>query len=657
MRPAIAALLALLAIPSPAQTAATPAREFTGGRLATPPTLDGKVDEAEYRDAIRFGGLVDEDTGGQAPEGGRFYLGYDARFVYFAAVLVDKRPGAIQATEFRTNVSLEGNDTVGLTLDPFGKLSDFSTFTMNARGATNLDIAGGRAAKREWLGDFAAKGRVTADGWEVEARIPWSVLRLPAKGPHDLRFNVFRNHRRLQKEYAWAQTSNGLVQNYGRWKAVDLPGAPPPMLMALPYAYGGLDAKTGAVANAGVDLRYPLTPDLDLVGTVKPDFRNVERGVLSLDFSYFERLADETRPFFLEGGGFFGAYDASRIFASQRIGDFDAGIKTFGKLDPATSVGVLATEDFGSQDAIVARVRRQVDPLTSWTASYAGGGDEGRRNDALAAGYQRGVGGWEYGGSLASTTDADVGTGHKATLYGQYGHDRTYANLRYGEITDNFLPRLGYAPETDLRGFTSYLSQHWTAPRQGLVDYGVESYLADQRTYGLAKPFHEETGFFPSATFASGLQLGLNLDWSRYFGGSSDQTYGFSAQRPAGDPYRHWTLAYESGTRAERPYHNATAGLAYRPLPTFQLNGSVQDTTYEGVTQTQTLLSANVDLDPYHSIGGRTIQGPGVSNFFVSFRQAGNRGNEYFLILGDPNAAHFRASLILKATFPVSFRV
>ncbi len=42
------------------------------------------------------------------------------------------------------------------------------------------------------------------------------MLRLPGNGAHDLRFNVFRNHRRLQREYAWAQTSNGLVQNYGR---------------------------------------------------------------------------------------------------------------------------------------------------------------------------------------------------------------------------------------------------------------------------------------------------------------------------------------------------------------------------------------------------------------------------------------------------------
>ena len=633
------------------------AREFVGGHLDRPPTLDGKVEDDEYRDAIHFDGLIDGETGGEAPEGGRFYLGYDARFVYFAARLVDRQPSSIQATEFRTNVSLEGNDTVTLRLDPFGTLSDFNGFTMNARGATNLDIAGGRAAKREWLGDIAAKGRVTADGWEVEARIPWSVMRLPRKGAHDLRFNVFRDHRRLQRFYTWANTRNGLVQNNGRWKAVDLPAAQPPMLMALPYAYGGLDEKKGLVANAGVDLRYPLTPDFDLVGTISPDFRNVERGVLSLDFSYFERLADETRPFFLEGNGFFGQYDNSRIFASQRIGTFDFGAKGFGKLGSGTDVGVLATEDFGHEDAVVARVRHQVDARSGWVAQYAGTGREGKRNDAFSGEAFRGVGSWNFGASASGTLDDDVAAGHRGGLNARYQYGRTFGNLRYSEVTSSFLPRLGFAPETDVRGFTSYVSQHWAAPKRGLIDYGTEGYFAYQRSYDLKRSFHEEAGFFPGITLAGGLHLGLNLDYSRYFGGAGDQTYGVSVNRPEGDPYRHWNVAYEAGTRSGQPYRNASAGVAYRPLPTLQLNGTIQDTTYTGDQRTQTILSANYDLDQYHSVGGRTIQGPNVSNFYVSFRQSGNRGAEYYLILGDPNAAHFRTSVILKAVFPVSAKL
>jgi hypothetical protein len=48
---------------------------------------------------------------------------------------------------------------------------------------------------------------------------------------------------------------------------------------------------------------------------------------------------------------------------------------------------------------------------------------------------------------------------------------------------------------------------------------------------------------------------------------------------------------------------------------------------------------------------------PGGTNWYLSFRQSGNRGAEYYLILGDPNAVSFRTSLILKAVFPFSLKV
>ncbi len=657
MRWAVVVLFVFIATLGVAQTASTPTREFVGGHLDRPPTLDGRVEADEYRDAIRFDGLVDPNTGGAAPEGGTFYLGYDSRFVYFAARLIDKQPNTIQATEFRTNVSLSGNDTVSLALDPFGTLSDFNGFEMNARGATNLEIAGGRAAKREWLGDFAAKGRVTPEGWEVEARIPWSVLRLPGRGVHDLRFNVYRNHRRLQRSYAWAQTSNGLVQNYGRWKAVDLPANQAPTLQLLPYAYGGADGKKGIVANSGLDLRYPLTRDLDLVGTANPDFRNVERGVLSLDFSYFERLADETRPFFLEGRDYFGTYDESGLFATQRIGNFDLGAKVFGKQGAKTDLGVLVTQDFGKEDAVVARARHQIDPRSSWVAQYVGGGTDGRRNDAVAGEYRKGYGNWDFDAALAGTQDDARGGGYRASGRAEYSRDRAYAQLVYQEATKDYLPRLGFSPETDKRGFSSYAQENWAPSRGRLIDYGVGGYAAYERSYDLSRPFHEEADFFPHATLAGGLRISGNLGWSRYFGGSSDQTYGFALQRPAGDPYRRWRVAYETGTRGGQPYRDVSFGAAYRPLPTLQLNASHQSTTYFGVQRDQTILSANYDLDQYHSFGGRIVTGPGISNVYASFRQAGNRGAEYYLILGDPNATHFRASLILKAVFPLSVKV
>jgi hypothetical protein len=631
--------------------------EFVGGRLAAPPSLDGKIDEAEYRDAVHFSGLVDGQTGAVGAEGGDFYLGYDSKFVYFAARLVDLNPRSIQATEFRTNVGLDGNDTVTLALDPFNTLADFNRFTMNPRGATNLEIAGGRAAKREWMGDFASRGRVTETGWEVEARIPWSVMRLPGRGVHDLRFNVYRNHRRLQREFSWALTANGQVNNYGRWKTVDMPAPAPPRLLALPYLYGGADGRKGTIANAGIDLRYALSQDLDFVGTINPDFRNVERSILSLDFSYFERLADETRPFFLEGRQFFESWGDSPIFVTQRIGSFDGGGKVFGKLDPKTDIGVLATADLGQTDAVVARINQQTGPRSGWSAQYAGGGAEGRRNNALAAILRQGWKYWNFTGQLSGADDGEGNKGHRAVVNGYYERQRSNLFWRYAEVSPEFHPQLGYAPQTDYRGFDLFTEQGWAAPKKGFVSYGVDFGGSYYKSFDLKSTYDESASLYPGFTLRDGFHLNGVFEWRRFMEGADDQTYGLSLERPVGDPYRHWALNFFTGRRGGFRYENLSTGLSYRPLPTLQLAGTFQRTTYFGDTFDQTIVSANYDMDPFRSVGGRAVVSPGGTNWYLSFRQSGNRGAEYYLILGDPNAVSFRTSLILKAVFPFSLKV
>ncbi|MFX9097180.1 hypothetical protein ABTN72_19195, partial [Acinetobacter baumannii] len=61
----------------------------------------------------------------------------------------------------------------------------------------------------------------------------------------------------------------------------------------LPYTYLGVDEGGKPINNFGLDLKAPLSQNLDMVATVNPDFRNVENAILSLDFSYFARLAND----------------------------------------------------------------------------------------------------------------------------------------------------------------------------------------------------------------------------------------------------------------------------------------------------------------------------------------------------------------------------
>ena len=71
----------------------------------------------------------------------------------------------------------------------------------------------------------------------------------------------------------------------------------------------------------GADVKYGLTSNLTLDGTINPDFGQVEADPAQLNLTAFETFFEERRPFFLEGRSIFlfGA-DPEQLFYSRRIG-------------------------------------------------------------------------------------------------------------------------------------------------------------------------------------------------------------------------------------------------------------------------------------------------------------------------------------------------
>src|SRR6188508_3314193 len=88
-----------------------------------------------------------------------------------------------------------------------------------------------------------------------------------------------------------------------------------------------------AFAGTGVDLKYRMTSNLSLDGTINPDFGQVEVDPAVVNLSAFETFFEEKRPFFLEGSQIFGNFGQGgsnnfwgfnnsdpSIFYSRRIG-------------------------------------------------------------------------------------------------------------------------------------------------------------------------------------------------------------------------------------------------------------------------------------------------------------------------------------------------
>src|SRR5712692_7669448 len=199
------------------------------------------------------------------------------------------------------------------------------------------------------------------------------------------------------------KTESGFVSRFGHLLGLhDIPA--PKRLELLPYSsargtyqHAGpagdpFDKSAAYAGNAGLDLKYGLTSNLTLDGTLNPDFGQVEIDPAFVNLTAFEQFLPERRPFFVEGadifgfgggsGGFVQFGNAPQFFYSRRIGHrplgspFSAGqfvdnpenttilgaAKLTGRSPGGWSVGVL--------DAATARERATVLDTTTSTRSY-----------------------------------------------------------------------------------------------------------------------------------------------------------------------------------------------------------------------------------------------------------------------------------------------
>ncbi len=629
--------------------------EMAAVKLAQAPTIDGVVDEAsEWLGAASGQGAIEILSKTASPEGMQFWISTDQEYLYFAARMADSQPDAIVAQETRKNVSLSGNDSITLVLDVLGSLKDFNTFSINPAGANSISIAGGRAAKAEWLGEILTAGSKTATGWEAEARIPWKIMRLPAPGERTIRFNVRRYIPRISRDVAWRLTDGDNLANIGSLTGVNIPKIENPRtVQLLPYAYVGQDEEK-FIFNSGLDFRTKLMDRLELVGAINPDFRNIENQILSLDFSYFERLASDSRPFFAEGSSYFRTgYDA-RIFASQRVPSFDVGVKAFGKLNDRSQFGVMDLNTFGKQNAFVAAYNYFPNSRSNIDVAVSSLRRDGVSNDASFVNYSQGIGPNLYYANVMTSADNLLGGGSRITtgFFSEVPGRNMWFDLM--SIDSNFRPRLGFNSETDVKGMSGGLGRRKTYKSGALSDTGWEVY-GEKYWRQDGDPYRSSIGGSGSIAWKNGFDLDFSARKST-FEEFNDERYSISLEWPRGDRYRRYEYNHTYGFFSGKRYRSHGVNVSLQPHRDLVIGASVQFVSHFDEAS-QLIISANWDLHQNRAISGRIVRRDNDYNAYVSFRQSGGRGNEYFLILGDPNARQFKTSLILKVVTPIDLRI
>jgi len=633
--------------------AAEPSK-IPGYRFESPPKIDGNLDPSEWKDVPFVDGCFDEETGDPGKLKQKFWIGYDAQYIYFAAEIEEPEQKSIYGHETRPNVEFGGDDFVALALDPFGAGNSLNRFDVNPLGTTNIRMSGGRAAKREWLGDMLGAAQRTATGWTVEARIPWAVMQLPGPGKRDLRIVFVCWRRAYLRSFTTDNISGDNLSSIARWTDIEIPKIDHSRsIKLLPYGYAGVDRR-GEIANMGLDFKSALTESLELVGSINPDFRNIERQVLSLDFSYFERLADESRPFFLEGSEYFQTSRDAPLFASQRIRTFDAGLKTYGKIGDRLTVAALDTLDFGKENAFVTTTRYDFSQRTSATLSLASLENKQVSNTGTYAGLLHGMGSWLYFGQFMTTQDTEEGFGRRINTGVFFNQKGWNVGGEYIEVTNGFRPRLGFAPRKNFRGIFAMAEYEKPIERGpfSIVSGGV--FLNDYRKIEGGGNFSRGLDAFFEAGMRNGIgaEVGIHAE---DFEDNKDMAYSFGLRFPREDAFRNVRLSGTFGRLGGSRYQSLSTGVNFRPLKNLQVSASYQS-VQSLEREDQSILSLSYQLNRYQALSGRTVYRNGKVNGYLSFRQSGGHGTEYFFIVGDPNAETFRSSLILKVVVPLEVR-
>jgi hypothetical protein len=650
-------LAAAAASPAFAQPPASFAnRVLKAARLpqdAAAPKIDGDLSDAAWKSASKADNFIDVDSGRSYVDQTEAYLLYDKTYIYIGINCRDSKPDQIVARETVRDSRMRSDDNVQVTLDPYltRKFDDYAVLTVNPLGTRSTYIGGGRAGKLEWQGDWAAAAKRVEGGWAAEMRIPWAILNYPnRRGPGKIGLNIRRWHARAQLETMWSDIGpQRFNERDGTWEDVEAPQrAWKPRFSALPYIQP-ISRTSGRIGeiHSGLDLRYQPTSDLTAVGTINPDFASVEGAVESIAFSRSERFVPERRPFFLEGAGFLGLgedYQIGSYFDSQHIQDVDTGFKLFGKLDSASTLGMLGTVGFGREANYVARLRRDFGPTAVANVMLVQHVKPGEDNTVAVISEDIRRGKWGIDSQFALS--GGPGAGSPAWTSALNLSDKNFfTTLRWNDVGTNFTDRLGLIGFNDYHGLSSFTD--WGGSwRHGPLRAFDVFFNPIWNWHQDGRPFQRRAGAGLTLETRSDYRIFANVQGGKF---DNDRDLIFTLGMTAGvsNRFRQWGIQGTTGILASRAYSSIGPTFSLRLFRKLDLVCSSFIQSYKGIDH-QEILTFNYELTPTRAFGGRLVVQNGHVNFYLSYRNAGLAGTDTYIVLGDPNAERFASQVLVK---------
>ena len=474
-------------------------------RMSEEIKVDGVLDEPIWQsvEPIRQLYQIQPDQGDPATEQSEIRILYDDKKLYFGFIFFDSEIDKIVANDMRRDSSgLRSNDYGFLLLDTYNDRRNAVFFRFTPVGGmedTAVSNSGG-SLNTSWDIVWECRCRINEDNWAAEIAIPFSQLRFERSDVMNWGLNFGREIARKQEIAAWNEapkTYGGLAKYRTAYFGMleGLEGITPSRhLELLPYLLPGAshtsetedaEEKTEGVFEAGLDLKYGVTPNLTADLTFNTDFAQVEADQEQVNLTRFSLFFPEQRPFFLEGASIFdvGIPRPSfrrppplLLFYSRRIGlaqgraiPILGGGKMTGKIGPY-GIGILNvfTDKFEDEETGIPEEDLFSEPHTNYSVVrvnrdiLAGSTVGGIFINKQDAGVYNRTAGLDFSyrptreinvqGLWARTFEADISGNSNAFFFGGDWRTNLFRlDASYTDFGEDFNPEVGFVQRTEER--------------------------------------------------------------------------------------------------------------------------------------------------------------------------------------------------------------
>lgn len=481
-----AALVSQLLLPAPA---IGPAGVYSGRnhqvsvrlpRIGAEVTVDGHLDEAVWGQAALLTGFSQyaPTDGLPASDSTQVLVWYSPSAIYFGIRAFESH-GAVTATLPQRD-AIFADDNVQILLGTFHDGRQALMFAVNPHGvqADGALVEGANTSAGGFIGSaivgreqadlspdfvFSSRGRLTEYGYEVEIRIPFKSLRFQPGREQSWSLNIVRQVKHSGFEDSWAPAlranpsfigqSGELVglQDLHRGLVMDVNPEATEKSTGAPGA-SGYEYDTGR-PQLGGNVRWGISNNLALNGTVHPDFSQVESDAGQLGFDPRQSLFfPEKRPFFLEGSELFAV--PSNLIYTRRIVQPAFAVKLTGNA-LGSSIGVLSAVDQSFASATgsnpvfnIVRAQRSLGPRSRIGILYTDQVDGGNSNRVADVDGRLAFGGiyslaFQLAGSRTSTGGVVTTAPLWYTSFAARGHAVGF-NSGFSGIGDDFITASGF---------------------------------------------------------------------------------------------------------------------------------------------------------------------------------------------------------------------